>query len=191
MLLKISLGDDYSKNVLIEKYKNFSWALAKKMVVQYEIADFTLEDYMALAFSALTTALKTYNFSSCTFYGYWYKIAINEIKTAIRRYLSMNRHLTNNTLSLDKETAFEQSLHDVVSVNELYSEQNLLRDNFIAIIDNPNNDFTDSQRTVIKLYLDGYEFKEIAGILNWSRSKVYSLYYKAIEKIRKCMREPK
>lgn len=191
LLLKMSLGDEYAKNILVEKYRHYSWYVASKLKELYPIESFALEDYMAVAFGALSNALKSYNFSECSFYGYWYHIVINDIRRVVRRYLLDEYWLKKDSLSFDIDVGTDLSLHDVISDNVLFTEQNMLRDTFLTIVDDPKRNFTDEQRIVIHYFLDGYELKEIREIFGWSKNKVYYLYNKAIKRIRIIMNEPK
>ena len=187
----MSLGDEYAKNILVEKYRKHSWYVAKKLKELYPIENYTLEDYMSIAFAALSVALKTYHFSSCSFYGYWYHIVINDIRRIVKRYLMDDYWVTNNSLSIDAEIKPQTTLHDVISNNSIFTEQNMLRDTFLTIVDDPKRGFTREQRIVIHYFLDGYELVEIHKLLGWSRSKVYYAYREAIKRIRKIMHEPK
>ena len=187
----INNGDENAKNLLVEKYRQFSWSLAKRLFKEFPTCGLSVEDMMAMAFADITIALKTFEFSLPSFYGYWCTIASNDIRRMIRSLIHES-YLKGNVVFLDTPVYEEEStLHEYVGRDEVATEQNMLRDMFLTIVNNPKNEFTVNQRIVIIEFLDGYDFHEIAELHGWSRSKTYYTYKEAIRKIRKAMKEPK
>ncbi len=87
------------------------------------------------------------------------------------------------TISLDAENDNGGTLHDSVS-GENIDEQISLYNSLMALINKKKNTFTKREKTVISLFLDGYEIKEISKILKMNKTTAYRTYHSAINKIR-------
>ena len=75
------------------------------------------------------------------------------------------------------------ALHDIVGLEDKSYKKELLSETFIKILEDTNSDFSKREKEVIRLYLDGYEIKDIAKILHCSLQTVYRNYNQAVEKI--------
>lgn len=183
----IKNGDESAMNLMLEKYRLFSWSLAKEFQVEYSYLNIETEDYMSIAFasvpSALDKALK--DDKIVFFYAYWSTIARNAIKHYIRDYLQKNKHLINNTVSLDDFINSSQgsTLHEFVG-KEDDNDRQLIKETILNIVNDKKNDFPDIQKNILALIFEGYIIKEIGIILDIPESTLYSNYQKMIEKLR-------
>lgn len=116
-----------------------------------------------------------------SFYTYWLKIANNSMKQFVKNYL--NTHVDASNLSLDQENDFGGTLHD--SISDDVDEQINLYNSLMNLISNKNNDFTDMEKKIITLFLDGYEIREISEQLGTNKVRIYRGYHSAINKIRR------
>ena len=53
-----------------------------------------------------------------------------------------------------------------------------------ALVHQAVDQLTDSRRPVVRMYLAGYDRREIAGMLGWSEAKTRNLLYRGLEELR-------
>ena len=168
-------------NILLERYRPYCYALSSELLEQVENTEITLDDLFSVAFTSVVTAARKCNVDKYdkSFYAYWVRIATNDINHYIKKvYQLMGR------VSLDTTLDDGRSLHDIVGeTQESVSEDSLFAE-FMRIIEDETNDLNIKERTVLRYYLEGYEFKEIAELMQCSKSKIYYLYKTSIQKIR-------
>ena len=171
--------DERSKNLLIRKYKYYAKGLAFSLCDQYEYAFLLRDDLISIGLEQVLVALKYYDWSS-PFYPYWLTIADREMKRHIERSF---KHLYS--VSLDMEvTDSGQTLHDIVSDDNESDDTISLYDTFMDIANSKKTDLSAIERYVVVHYLLGYSVQEIAKLTNCSRSRIYTHYRNAIQKIR-------
>ncbi len=144
--------------------------------------DITLEDLVSISFAAVDTAIKKFNASkNQSFYAYWSRIATNAMKSYVKKVLLASH--TNGNVSLDEQNDTGGSLHDIVSSNDI-EEPISLYSSLMRIINDERNHFTEMEKKIISLFLDGFEIKEIALKIKINKAKAYREYHKALNKLR-------
>ena len=144
--------------------------------------DITLEDLVSISFAAVDTALKKFDLNKNKyFYSYWQRIATNAMKRYVKKVLLVSH--TNGNVSLDEQNDTGGSLHDIVSSKDI-DESISLYNSLIRIINDERNHFTEMEKKIISLFLDGFEIKEIAIKLRINKAKTYREYHKALNKLR-------
>ena len=96
-----------------------------------------------------------------------------------------------DALSLDEQFNANLSLHDVIGLCDERPDIDLLNQFYLDVINNPKNGFTELEMNVIKLFLYGYEFKDIALLLNSRQQPIYRAFKSAVSKIGKKMKRQK
>ena len=184
MLKQIKLGDTLATDILLARYRPYCHSLSIEMLDKVDNSEIQADDLFSIAFSAVATAIRSYdeNKENAAFYAYWSKIAKNDI---IRYVKKMKNTVTR--VSLDTVLSDGRCLHDLMGENDAALEEDTLHSTFMKIIDNPNNNLNEKERTLLRYYLDGYDFKEIALLMDCSKSKTYYLFKNAINKIRDIM----
>ena len=118
------------------------------------------------------------------FFAYWKKVALRTIQKYIKRNEKMNAFV-----SLDFAPSDDfRNLHDVIGKEDQIMRQELLREVFTSIVNNPINGFSEKEKNIIKLYLSDYDMKEIARKTNRSLATVYRIYKRAVKKIGSVMK---
>ena len=188
LLEKTSKGDLAARDCLIRKYVKNCQLLVLEYLIDFPIYKQFEDDLESECFSVISKCIKSFTIGHGSFYSYWKR-------TAIR---AMNKFVANRSnksfidaLSLDEQFNANLSLHDVVGIYDDKPENDLLNHTFLEIINNPKNEFAEIEMRVIKLFLYGYEFKDIALLLNVRTSTVYRAFKKAVVKIGKKMRPQK
>ncbi len=126
--------------------------------------------------------LDSYSLDKGKFYSYWQKGALRQIYRCINKFKAqISREYSY--LSLDSSNVNNRLLHDVFGAEDMTMKRQLLVESFVSIANDPNNSFSCKERHVLKLYLEGYSYKEIAALTNQSISNVYKLYHSAVKKI--------
>ena len=183
--MEIEKGDDRSLNILLEKYKRYSYSLALKFVDKFDKLRFSLEDYVSVALNSTLIALKGYRKRETPFYAFWHRIASNEIYRFIRESYKLVQEDKLYVATLSNFVNDDVVLND--SDANTFSNNATLRESFIQMISG-SNEFTALERAVVKLFLDGYEISEIAEICQKSKSSIYYNFHNAIKKMRQKMK---
>lgn len=132
-----------------------------------------------MAFYCTYTLLKKYTPSKGVFYAYWRRAALRAINKCIKQNVK-----SIGVTSLDFVPSNTiHALHDIVGLEDKSYKKELLSEVFIKIIEDKYNDFSNREKNVIKLYLDGYDMKDIAELLHCSIQTVYRNYHQAVDKI--------
>ena len=187
-------GDESATNVLLEKYRFFSWAIAKEFSAKYDYLDIPVEDYVSIAFSSvpsvLAKALEDQTIKCL--YSYWAAIVRNSIKRHIKVYLTKNQHLINNTISLDELSGKDKtnSLHEVIGKNDDV-ENNAIKETILTIVNDKNNHFTNLQKNIVEKIFDGYSLAEISILIDKSESTLYKQYHQLVERLRTILKNRK
>lgn len=132
-----------------------------------------------MAFYCTYTLLKKYTPSKGVFYAYWRRAALRAINKCIKQNVK-----SIGVTSLDFVPSNTiHTLHDIVGLEDKSYKKELLSEVFIKIIEDKYNDFSRREKNVIKLYLEGYDMKDIAELLHCSIQTVYRNYHQAVDKI--------
>ncbi len=186
----IASGDDMAYNEFLNTYIRFSSYLIKEYLEKHPIYDFIRDDLHSIVLCETISLIAKYEVDKGPFYPFWRVASLR----VINYYLKRNYQLivkSSGALSLDYISVNNHPLHDSISLKENPDENNLLCETFVRIVDDPINGVKRKEREVIKLYLNGYTFREISEIINRSASTVYSLYKRAVAKIGIAMKDPK
>ena len=165
--------------MFLEKYRWFSYKYITEFLAKYPAYDFIREELHAVIFYDTYTLIKKYTPDKGVFYAYWKKAAFRTIDKYIKRNL---RNFGTTSLDFMPSNTIHD-LHDIVGREDSSYQKQLLSEVFTRIIEDKNNDFSKREQSVIKLYLDGYEMKDIAEILKCSLPSVYRNYHQAVTKI--------
>lgn len=187
LLLKINEGDDNALNVLLEKYRSFSHRLVNDFLEENPNYEYIRDELHAVIFYNTYNLINKYKMDKGLFFGYWKKISLRLITKYIERYEKYN-----SVISLDYQPSNDAKvLHEVIGSEDGVYRQDLLKQVFISVVNNPCNDFSEREKKVINYYLEGWDMKEIAEALGRSLPSVYRIYKQAVEKIGSVLRGPK
>ena len=191
LLKRIKDGEDYALSIFLEKYRRYSWSLARLTLDEFPKYGYLVEDLMSIAFGMVFTCLKTFKHQQNSFYVYWKTSSRNAFVRYIKRNTPMINDMTVVEISLDKETDEGASLHDYIGKEDDEFETSKLYNSILYIVNKKENRFTKDEISIITLYLGGKDHKQISTLLDCSLAKVYKTFRKAVLKIRKVMSEPK
>lgn len=185
LLQRIKQGEDFALGILLEKYRRYSWTIARSMIDEYPNYGYLLDDLMSISFAMVFTCLKTFNYQQNSFYMYWKIASRNEMV----RYLKKNTNASDDgfykELSLDNQTEEGGSLHDYIGKEDEEMETRNIYNSIIYIINKKENHFTKDEVSTIVLFLGGKDMKQISELLDISLAKTYQTFKNAVLKIRK------
>ena len=146
---------------------------------KYPNYEYIRDELHAVAFYNTYPLISKYSPNKGVFYAYWKRVAFRSMD----KYIKANvKGMGTSSLDFIPSNTIHE-LHDIVGLEDKSYKKELLSEVFVKIIDDKYNDFSKREKAVIKLYLDGYEFKDISELLCCSLQTVYRNYHQAVEKI--------
>ena len=90
---------------------------------------------------------------------------------------------TFNGISLDQQNEENFSNDQIIGETDANIEKGLVEEAFLNIINDPKNGFSENEKIVMKLTIEGYEPTEIMKMFRWSKSQIYYALRNAKEKL--------
>ena len=186
----IAQGNHEAFVKLKRRYHYHSIKLCREILSHFEDAGVTINELMSVCVDTFVFIVSSYNPQLSSFYSYWKKVTTNEILD----YLKHNSYefdaaVFKGYISIDQE--FEDS-HDYSNVLS-EKDENFSRKETIfeikLIISNNRELFTEKERALLNLVLEGFSIGELehSGVL--SRSKLYLTFNSAVEKLQRLLND--
>ncbi|MCR4911347.1 MAG: sigma-70 family RNA polymerase sigma factor [Bacilli bacterium] len=143
---------------LINRYRGFSYILAKELLSDCNYSSLIdMDDLISIGLADVFVAIKTYT-ATGRFKVYWRRIAKNDMVSHIRNIITHFGMFTN-ILDDNRVTSFSSDDNDHSS--DVY-------DQVLEFLNNPINNIKKSDKEMFLMYVDGFEFEEIAKEFNVS-----------------------
>lgn len=185
LLEKIYSGDDNALNILLEKYRWFSYKLIAEYLKRFPENEYLKDELHSIVFYDTYRLVQSFKSEKGYFFPYWKKVALRNIN----KYVIANEKY-NAIVSLDYiPQNYERQLHESFGVEESFYTMESLSESFLKIIHNPDFKFTEKEKNIISYYLKGYEFKEISIMTQYPLPTVYRIYSQAVAKIGKALKD--
>lgn len=166
-------GDNVAMNEAVSKNGNLAKSIARK----YYLIDGELDDLVQLGMCGLFKAIMGYKLDGdASFKTYASKVIKNEILSDIKRAYS---HKGEVLLETDIVDVSEFSAGDTPESSFLDNEE------YEGLFENLLKNLSALEKDVIKSYLEGYSYKEIAKKLGKTPKSIDSALSKAKTKIKK------
>lgn len=178
LILKAQGGDEQAITLIVEQYKGLIISLAR---TRYLIGG-DLEDLIQEGTLGLIGALKRYSPQKGGFGSFAYTGILNKINDAVRAD-NRDKHKILNDAIRQEGVELGESAKDIDSANPLTIH--LMSERKQDFYNNLKALITPSQMQVLKLYLDGYSYKEISSQLNITEKKVDNTLHAIKTKIKK------
>jgi len=182
-VLLAQTGNYDTLNQLCIRYQRYSYGLAIEFFNSNRQSGITVEDLCSVAQETILVAVKNFSNSIQVFYPYWRTIATN----AMIKYNQQNSYFhhakTFNGISLDQQNEDNFSNDQIIGETDAKIEKGIVEDTFLNIIDDPKNGFSENEKIVMKLTIEGYEPTEIMKMFKWSKSQIYYALRNAKEKL--------
>jgi RNA polymerase sporulation-specific sigma factor len=168
LVARVRTGDDRALTTLLARYRNFARSKARS----YFLAGSDKEDVVQEGMIGLFKAIRDFDLAQETPFRAFAELCISrQILTAIKTANRQKHQPLNSSVSLDapayRDGNSDQSVADnlrasnlsdpielVISAEEVEALKNSMRDNL-----------TDLEGDVLRLYMDGKSYEEIAGVL--------------------------
>lgn len=161
LLSSARLGDEVAIDSLLSIHKHLVVSISRK----YYLMGGDKEDLIQEGMIGLFKAITTFDISkNDNFTAYAVKIIEREIITAIRRANTSGQQLLSESILLDNE---EEITDNASPESDVISEENT-----IELTQEINDKLSPLERSVVQLYLKGYNYMDIAGILNKSGKSI-------------------
>lgn len=182
-VLLAQTGNYDTLNQLCIRYQRYSYGLAVEFFNANRQSGITVEDLCSVAQETILVAVKNFSNSIQVFYPYWRTIATN----AMIKYNQQNSYFhhakTFNGISLDQQNEENFSNDQIIGETDANIEKGLVEETFLNIINDPKNGFSENEKIVMKLTIEGYEPTEIMKMFRWSKSQIYYALRNAKEKL--------
>ncbi|HPS19276.1 MAG TPA: hypothetical protein PLR04_04080 [Bacilli bacterium] len=190
-VLLAQTGNYDALHYLCLRYQKYSYGLAITFYNTNRQSGIMIDDLCSVAQSTILIAIKNFSNNIQLFYPYWRTIATN----ALIKYNQQNSYYhhakTFNGVSLDQQNDDYFSNDQIIGEPDLTMEKGIVEDTFLEIINDSNNGFTETEKTVMILTIEGYEPAEIMKIFKWTKSQVYYALKKAKEKLSSAISQKK
>lgn len=187
LLDKIYSGDESALNVLLNKYRFYSYKLINEYIRYNPEFEYLYDELHSLIFYSTHSLIYKFQTGRGVFYAYWKKSAYR----LVEKYIEKNqKHYKKMSLDFTPSNAVRE-LHDIIGFEDKNFKIDLLNDSFMKIVNDPLNNFTPKEKETISYFLSGLEFKDIAELTNRNLSSVYKTYRKAVSKIGRVLRGSK
>ena len=161
-------GDERALEALIARYRNFARSKARS----YFLAGSDKEDVVQEGMIGLYKAIRDFDFSQETPFRAFAELCISrQILTAIKTANRQKHQPLNSSLSLDapaySDKESDRSVGDNIKASPLMdpAEMVISAEEIEAIRDSMRDNLTQLEGDVLRLYMDGKSYEEIAGAL--------------------------
>ncbi len=170
-------NDLNAQNILFERYKK----VAKKLAHGYYLSGGSSEDLIQVATIGISQAISSYN-GSVPFKNYAYYVAKNAIFSEIKRSQNYKNKPLLNYVSFSEYLDCEDKSGIIVDTKPSPEEEIIGQDSIKEIYEVIKNTLSKFEYEVLKLFVNGESYIDIAKALN--KSDVKSID-NAIQRIRK------
>ena len=165
---RVRQGDDRALTTLLARYRNFARSKARS----YFLAGSDKEDVVQEGMIGLFKAIRDFDLSQETPFRAFAELCISrQILTAIKTANRQKHQPLNSSVSLDapayRDGNSEQSVADNLKASHLSDPIELVisAEEVEALKDSMRDNLTDLEGDVLRLYMDGKSYEEIATVL--------------------------
>ncbi|MGH2806357.1 MAG: RNA polymerase sporulation sigma factor SigH [Actinomycetota bacterium] len=166
---RVRAGDERCVEVLLSRYRNFARSKARS----YFLAGSDKEDVVQEGMIGLFKAIRDFDLAQDTPFRAFAELCISrQILTAIKTANRQKHQPLNSSISLDApaysgDSDSDRSIGDHLVASEISDPIELVisGEEIEAIRDNMSETLTELEGDVLRLYMDGKSYEEIAGAL--------------------------
>lgn len=189
IVLKAKSGDVPATDFIIEKYKNF----VKSKARTYFLIGADKEDIIQEGMIGLYKAIRDYDVEKSASFRSFAEICITRqiitaIKTATRqKHIPLNSYISLNKPAYDDDT--ERMMIDMIAESENLNPEEIMisRERFSSILEKMSEVLSNYEWKVLKLFLDGKSYCEIAKKLSKSEKSIDNALQRIKKKVEKYM----
>ena len=192
ILSYISEGNEIALNLIYEKYKPLINKIATNMYRRY-CSNTSLEknDLIQEGMLALNSAINHFKEQKDTLFYTYAKTCIERkiISVVIGAHRQKNKPL-NESISVEFSNTDDLRVDVLLKDNHMNPENIIIdRENESELFEKINESLTDLEQQILQLKMDGFEYKEIALIVNKDEKAVDNAIQRIRNKIKKIVNE--
>lgn len=178
-------GDENAENTLLERYKD----LVVKISRSYFIIGGELEDIVQEGMIGLYKAIKNFSENKSTFKTFAVTCIKHQIQSAIKKANTKKNSPLTNSIPLQKFSENSDDSDEFLPVNLIFQvapdEKIINHENYINLLNTIKNTLSKKEYIVLKYYLSGYSYKEIAKILEINEKSIDNSLSRIKNKLKK------
>lgn len=186
LLNYISENNEEANEILFEKYKPLIISFSNKMYKYCHNKGLEINDLIQEGMLGLNLALKNYNQDKeASFYTYAKKCIERKIISLVISTCRLKHKALNDSISFEMKLNEDDTFEKLIEDNSYNPEEmiiNLEREN--EIIEKAHTILTDLERQVFDLKISGFNYKEIATILDKSPKTIDNAIQRLKSKIK-------
>lgn len=185
LIALIKKGDTHAETLFYAKYWVFARNFGRKFASLYTDLGLTADDFSAVAFSSVSTAMKKYvPGKEKSFYGYWLAIAKNECINYVHNNsfidLNISRPISFDSVSQDNGL----TLHETYGSTDSKIMDEITRTQLLDFITASDSKLTDDEKVVAYyMFLHDYNHDELQMLTKWNKKKLYYCVKRARMKV--------
>ena len=184
-------GNEDANNILIKKYEPLINKVALKMLPYCKGNGLELEDLVQEGMIGLNHAIERYKEQEDILFFTYAKKCIERkiISVVIGAHRQKNKPL-NESISVEFSNPDDLRVDVLLKDNHMNPENIIIdRENESELLDKINESLTDLEQQILQLKMDGFEYKEIALIVNKDEKAVDNAIQRIRNKIKKIVNE--
>ena len=187
-LVSYVMENEEAVDILFEKYRPLIRSIAKKLYDEYPNLGIELNDLIQEGMVGFSLALSTYSEHKDTlFFTYAKKCVESKMFTLIKASNRLKHQVLNNSVSMDaiSDEEFNNSLDKIIG-DETSNPESIMVDNenVFELIEGVRKEFTDFESQVFDLKKSGFDYKEIAEVLDVDKKKIDNALQRIKAKVR-------
>ncbi len=167
-LLSQVADNEFATEALFEKYKNLIYGIAKKAYVHHQNTGLDMNDLIQEGMIGFSIAINTFDEQkNTTFFTYARTCITRRVISSLVSASRLKHQLLNDSLSVELFDTENNPDTIILSDNTSNPEKLLIEDeNLKELKKQIKNKLTDLENNVFDLLTSGFDYKEIADILN-------------------------
>ena len=188
-LLNLVKDNEEATNILFSKYKPLIVMSAKKLYNENTLKGYDLNDLIQEGMIGFSMAISTFNENkNVLFYTYAKKCIESKILNCLARDNRKKHQILNTSISMDVTKTDEPALIEFIGDNENNPENIIIdRENYQISIKKLEQKLTEFESQVLNLKINGFNYAEIASILDIDKKKVDNALQRIRQKAKKTL----
>ena len=174
----IAQGSKRAFELLFCKFQGLIYKRVFEFTKKYNIPQMYHDDLTSEATDALVTAVRRYIYSpDSTFISFWWSIVEHKFVSFLRRIA--------DTKVFYFDPGFLENEVMYLSDYDLREPSMLTIDIVLEICRRAKIELNNDETRMLKLFIEGYKTSELPDIFSWTKTKVYRIRKKLMEKLNK------
>lgn len=194
-LVSYVMNNEEVTDVLFEKYRPLINSVAKRLYNDNQNIGLDINDLIQEGMVGFSIAINTYNEHKDTlFFTYAKKCIESKMYSTIKGALRLKHQVLNSSISINAldEDSFNNSLDKIIGDDKSNPESILVdNENVLELIEGVKKEFTEFETQVFELKKSGFNYREIADVLDIDPKSVDNALQRIKLKIKNYLKEKK